>query len=304
MIDVPCALCGSDDRRPLHAVTLFAEPIRIVRCGACGHVFRSPRPDDAALDAYYDERYYGGSTDAGAYVYDDERVHRDVARLRARFRLARMERTLGRPDRPDRSDRSARTGRLLAAGCSFGLFLAEARERGWEPIGVDVSPYAAGWAREELGLDVRAGRLADQTDLPEGSFDAAYLSETIEHLTDPVGDLRFLASRLAPGGIAVVGTGNVASVAARVRGARWGYFMPGHLQLFSIASLGRALRAAGLTPLGTYVPDDRGFRAAVALARTESRSALRAVLTRALQAVRIGPLAVGAGMVAYARRDA
>jgi len=289
--DVPCALCGSDDRRPLHDVTLWAEPIRIVRCVACGHVFRSPRPDDDALDAYYDEEYYTGSGDEGAYVYDDERADQKIARRRAAARLQTMERVLGR------------TGKLLEVGCSFGLFLAEARDRGWDPVGVDVSPYAAGWAKRELDIDVRVGRLADLTALAEASFDAAYLSETIEHLTDPVGDLRFLASRLAPGGILVVGTGNVASVAARVRGARWGYFMPGHLQLFSIASIERTFRAVGLTPLRTFVPDDRGFGAAVSLARAEGQGALRAVATRAVQTLRIGRLAVGAGMVAYARRE-
>ena len=52
------------------------------------------------------------------------------------------------------------------------------------------------------------------------------------------------------------------------------------------------------------VPDNRGWRAAVAFAASEGRSRSRALLSWLIRAPRIGSLAVGAGMVAYARRVA
>jgi len=289
MTDVPCALCGSEERRVLHDVTGFRESLRIVRCEACGHVYRSPRPAEDEADAYYDETYYAGGDGEGAFAYEDERQHEPVARARARGRLARMERVL------------PGTGRLLEIGCSFGLFLDEARRRGWDPVGVDVSPYATKHCVEALDLDVRLGRVED-VELEEGSFDAAYLSETIEHLTDPRRTLRRLADLLRQDGLVVVGTGNVGSLAARVRGGRWGYYMPGHLQYFSIASLGRELRASGFSRVRTYVPDDRGPAAAAEIARVGNESPLRARLSWLVRAPRLGSLALGAGMVAYARR--
>jgi SAM-dependent methyltransferase len=270
-------------------VSGWAEPVRIVRCGSCGHVFRSPRPAEGDADGYYDEAYYRGTGDEGAYAYEDERTHEPLARARARGRLRRMESEL------------PGTGRLLEVGCSFGLFLDEARRRGWDPVGVDVSPYAAESARDALGLDVRAGK-AEALDEPDGSFDAAYLSETIEHLADPRRTLRRLAALLREGGLLVVGTGNVGSLAARVRGGRWGYLMPGHLQLFSIESLARALRASGYERVRTFVPDDRGLRGAREIAAAAGTSRVRAMLAWLARAPRIGGLAVGAGMVAYARR--
>ncbi len=289
MSDVPCALCGSEERRVLHEIDRYREPLRIVRCDACGHVYRSPRPAEDEADAYYDETYYAGGDGEGAFAYEDERQHEPVARARARGRLARMESVLGAP------------GRLLEIGCSFGLLLDEARRRGWDPVGVDGSPYSAKHCVEALELDVRLGRVED-VDLPEATFDAAYLSETIEHLTDPLRTLRRLASLLREDGLVVIGTGNVGSLAARLRGGRWGYFMPGHLQYFSISSLGRALRASGFSGVRTYVPDDRGLAAAADIARVSGASPLRARLSWLARAPRIGNLAAGAGMVAYARR--
>jgi SAM-dependent methyltransferase len=289
MIDVPCALCGSDERRALHDVDRFREPVRIVRCAACGHVYRSPRPAGDDADGYYDEDYYRGPGDEGAFRYVDEREHEPAVRLKARSRLARMKRVLGSP------------GRLLEIGCSFGVFLDEARDRGWTPRGVDVSAYASRYARESLGLEVHHGHVEDMEE-PSGSFDAAYLSETVEHLADPLGTLRRAAELLREGGLVVVGTGNVGSLAARLRGGRWGYYMPGHLQYFSIRSLTRALTASGFMDVSVLVPDDRGMRAAAEFAALQGRSRLRASLAWLLRAPRLGPLAVGAGMVAYARR--
>src|SRR4051794_27789023 len=46
-------------------------------------------------------------------------------------------------------------GRLLDVGCGHGLLLDEARSRGYEAVGLELSRAAARHAREALDLDVR-----------------------------------------------------------------------------------------------------------------------------------------------------
>src|ERR687896_786938 len=50
--------------------------------------------------------------------------------------------------------RYAPAGRLLDVGCGHGLLLDEARSRGYEVAGIELSAGAAEYARDVLGLDV------------------------------------------------------------------------------------------------------------------------------------------------------
>ena len=125
-VEVPCALCGSEGRRPVATNESYPVPLSIRRCAACGHVYLSPRPADEDLPALYDEDYYTGT---GEYGYADDRATPEIAAARAAARLARIEELVA-------------PGVLLEVGCSFGAFLLAARDRGWDARGVDLSPVA------------------------------------------------------------------------------------------------------------------------------------------------------------------
>ena len=62
----------------------------------------------------------------------------------------------------------------------------------------------------------------------------------------------------------------------------------------------RVLRDVGFARVRIHVPDDRGIRGTLAIARATGESRLRAVGGRIARALRFGRWAVGAGMVAYA----
>ncbi len=284
----PCALCGEDGASPVAAAAGYAVPLRVVRCRGCGHVRLDPRPADEDLPRLYDEEYYRGGGPPGAWSYVDDREHAEAAALRARGRLVRIE-VLSRP------------GRLLEVGCSVGAFLAEARRRGWEAEGVDLSPYAVRAARE-AGLTVREGTL-EGADYPPAAFRVVYMSETIEHLPDPRATVRAAARVLGDGGLLVAGTANHASLARLLRGRRWGYYMPGHLQYFTARGMGRLFAEEGLAVVRRRFGDDRPLALLRAARRAAGRPAGPLTVARdLLLRVRAGGFSAGAGMVIYARR--
>jgi SAM-dependent methyltransferase len=125
-----------------------------------------------------------------------------------------------------------------------GFLLAEARERSWQTVGVEPSEFASGYAREELGLDVRTDNLFTAP-LPRESFDAVVLGDVIEHLTRPEEALDRVASLLAPGGVLWLAVPDAGSRVARVLGRRWWSVIPTHVQYFTRGSIATLLRRNG-----------------------------------------------------------
>ena len=284
-VEVPCALCGVEDRRSLGENRSYPVPLGIVRCAGCGHVYLSPRPADESLADLYDEDYYTGE---GDYTYADDRAVPEIAALRANARLKRIE-ELKKP------------GDLLELGCSFGAFLLAARDRGWRVRGVDLSEVAVKTCRDR-GLDIVPGTLAT-AGIPPASVDVVYLSETMEHLPDPRETVRAAAAALRPGGLIVIGTANHDSLARKLRGAAWGYYMPGHLQYFSATSLGRLLLEEGFDVVRHRFGDDRSLGDLQAIRRLDGRSTGPAAwLADFGRRLHLGGFSLGAGMLLYGRK--
>jgi SAM-dependent methyltransferase len=184
----------------------------IVRCRACGHMQLDPMPEEAVLDSAY--------ADAASEDYvDEEAGQRETAR-RILERVEQFE----------------APGRLLDLGCWVGFLLAEARERGWEGVGIEPSTFASAYAREQLGLDVRTEGLFT-ADLPPGSFDAVVLGDVIEHLVDPGAALERIAALLASGGVLTMMLPDAGSRLARGMRGRWWSVLPTHVQYFTRASM-------------------------------------------------------------------
>ncbi len=247
----------------------------------------NPRPDADALDALYTDAYYAG---AAEFSYDDERRHEPRVRVRAAGRLACVERMLA-------ADGVA-TRRVVELGSAYGTFLDEARRRGWTVTGCDVSKDAAEWTRANRGIDVRVCDLAD-AGLASASADFVTGSEVIEHLVDPRRTLAAAFDVLAPGGVVLFSTANESSLARVIRGAKWGYFLPGHVVLWSARTLSRALEGAGFTDVRVVAGDERGLANFREFRRAGGPGGVAGRLARR---VRVGGWTLGAGMVVLSRK--
>jgi len=215
--DPVCLVCGGTDTRQRFVQRGYV----VMRCSGCGLEFVDPTPSPAELAEYYDQ----------SYAVPLERYA--AAGERNRARIADLERW------------SPARGRLLEIGASYGHSLALARERGWEVVGVELSPTASAHAREHFGLTVFNCDLAD-VPLPDASIDAAIGWHVLEHVRDPKDHLLRLAGLLKPGGILGLRVPNVASFGARVAGQWWPWMCPpAHLWFFSPTTLPRLVAACG-----------------------------------------------------------
>jgi SAM-dependent methyltransferase len=260
-----CVLCGQPGRplyseltdRLFHATGTWS----LLSCTGCSLVWLDPQPENT-LELY--ERYYthDGATAPKPVSLFRNAVTRGIPAARMGYPPAPgappFERALGKllswvgPLREIAEHGVlwlpvSRRGSLLDVGCGSGLFLERMRDFGWQVTGVEPDAAAASATRQRLGEDCRVVAQIDDPTLAAESFDAISLSHVIEHVPDPVALLARCRQLLAPVGTLVCVTPNSGSLAARSFGASWLHWdPPRHLNIFDVASLGQAIREAGL----------------------------------------------------------
>ena len=135
--------------------------------------------------------------------------------------------------------------RVVDIGCFGGGFLTFLGE-GWDKFGVEPSAAAAAVASRERGIQIIAPTLQAVPQEFCGSFDAAIALDVMEHLSDPVTELRLIARLIKPGGILMIETGNTDSP----DWARFGQLhhycgLVEHVSFFGRSSIERAAANAG-----------------------------------------------------------
>ncbi len=223
-----CPIC--DGPGPQFVLTAYGWPIH--DCSACGGGFVWPTPSPELLSSFYSSRYWA------RYLGSEEPLY-DRPALRTKI-LLRQAQCLDRLIGGDRSER------ILDVGTGDGSMLRVLADLGYRnTLGIDVDESNCRRARERLG--VRALQ-ADFLDFRQDGWDAITMWGVIEHLLEPRRYLAHAASLLAPGGLALVMTGDNSSWQARVQGTvdMWVY-PPEHLFYFGRRSLARVFERSGFT---------------------------------------------------------
>jgi 2-polyprenyl-3-methyl-5-hydroxy-6-metoxy-1,4-benzoquinol methylase len=134
-------------------------------------------------------------------------------------------------------------GHLLDIGCSTGLFLFQAKRRGWHVTGLEVSGRAAALARELTGAPVYVGAIEEFR--PPQQFDVVTAWEVLEHVVDPVAFIQVTTALLRPGGTLALSVPNWNSPWMR-RSTRHEHWPPYHLTFWNRRTLGRLLTQESL----------------------------------------------------------
>jgi 2-polyprenyl-3-methyl-5-hydroxy-6-metoxy-1,4-benzoquinol methylase/ribosomal protein S27E len=219
---VDCPVCGSSE----HEALFVKHGFTFVRCASCALVFVNPQLDEEVV---LEEYRTAATNDLWLDVLTSKR-QQELDRAKFAQVLDALE--------PYR-------GKLLDVGCSIGLFLQLAAERGWEGTGLEPAPRARAHAHETYGLDVRPEPLGEAA-FADGSFDAVALLSVLEHTTEPLALLRECARVLRPGGALYLIVPNVESLACRALGPEARTFDGrNHLVYFSSKTLADALGRSG-----------------------------------------------------------
>ncbi len=215
-----CLVCGG--------ATQPSHPPGLVACTRCGFVSANLNLTEEDIAKLYERGYFHGDEYLD-YVAEEESLRLNFrARLRTLARIA-----------PDLHERD-----MFEIGCAYGFFLDEARHFVRSVAGLDISGEATAYGRGRFALDIAQG---DYLNRPLGKkYRAIVMWDTVEHLQRPDLFVEKIHVDLEPGGVLALTTGDIGSLNARLRGAKWRMIHPPtHLHYFSAATMRLLLERHG-----------------------------------------------------------
>lgn len=241
-VDVNCPVCGSHDSKVLRMASYPRDAAvrelqsvycpssdhalmdQVVECRPCGMIYIAPR-----LEADLIQGGYEAVEDPVFVAQNPQRIRTFANNVRSILQRTRLD---------------PKNKRLLDIGCAGGAFLVAAREAGFEVNGIEPSRWLSEYGRKNYRLDVRQGVLEPGM-FPESTFDVISLWDVIEHVPDPNTVLTMVYSLLKPEGYLWVNYPDVGSVAAKLMGWKWPFWLSVHLHYYKRHSMELQLRRAG-----------------------------------------------------------
>jgi SAM-dependent methyltransferase len=146
-------------------------------CPSCDLIFARRDQDPQRVITYYKDRYF------------DEYAEDQLSGSRSNLFSHIL----------DLIENHKKTGTLLDVGCGCGLFLKEARERGWRVTGVDPSEKSIGHAKSLFDDTVFCGTLDE---IPsQRRFDVITMINVFDHMIDAFQEIRKARDFLMPDGV-------------------------------------------------------------------------------------------------------
>jgi 2-polyprenyl-3-methyl-5-hydroxy-6-metoxy-1,4-benzoquinol methylase len=184
-----CPVCKSADFSTAFKKVIYKGK----RCNNCGLIYISP------ITADVNEIYTNdiSSSPSGYYRLSEKY---DNMTFEKRLRLIELY---------------SEKGKFLDIGCSTGNFLGVAEKNGWDAAGIEPNPESARICIER-NFKVEQDFLTENISAKyKENFDAIYMGDVIEHVTDPLNLIILAMNMLKPRGVLMIVTPDFDSLVAR-----------------------------------------------------------------------------------------
>ena len=187
--NISCNLCGYSDFKVIERAE---PPFCVVKCTKCGLAFTTPQPSRTFTEEHYSQAYYD--------KWLKEQLPKRIPMWKKRLRGIKKYR---------------KEGRLLDVGFGLGTFLKVAKDSGFEACGTEISEYACGHAKNDLGIKVFNGTLKE-AGFSDSQFDIVTLWHVLEHTPDPKDTLKEACRIMKKNGLLVVAVPNLNNLITRI----------------------------------------------------------------------------------------
>lgn len=232
MIETTCKYCNTDSSKLIKKEGEW----KIVQCRNCGLVYVNPQPDEIFLKTHYQ-----------SYLPESQNEIDNWQTMMSGVFSKAWDLILN-------SNGFKSPGRLLDVGCGHGFFLEQAKEKGWDAHGIDLSKNAVQYAIEK-GLNVTQSTLFDKK-YKDKEFDIVTMFYVLEHVPDPIKYLHEINRILKPKGLVVLRVPHTTPIAKLLKGVNIPnklYDAPSHLFDFCPLMIKKILQKTGFTNINTRI---------------------------------------------------
>lgn len=237
--EINCNLCEGTRKDELFDLN----PFKLVRCQDCGLSYVSPRYTENRTLKLYEDSYF---TNPGFFSGESSRIfgYSDYEESRENVEIMYQKIV-------EKMEGFEKPGKLLEIGSAYGYFLNQARVKGWDVSGIELSPEARDACEKEFGIQPFSCPIKEFA--PSHQFDSVVFFDVLEHMHDPVETLRTIHAMIKPGGLLVLAVPNSASWVLKFLGARWEDLQRAnsgeHLYFFNNTTLRQILEKTGFEVL-------------------------------------------------------
>lgn len=173
-----CPVCLDSEKDKKNKFILDEYIIKI--CQNCGSLFNSIFEQHLEREAFFNYQYFREVQNPAFKHVDDDKSQNSSTDIYLKL----LE---------DLKSMDNKNETLLDVGAAFGDFVLLAKENNWNSSGVEISPYAAEFARNKRDLNVKSGDIFQITE--NSNFDVITYWDVIEHV-DRVSDNLTHANKL------------------------------------------------------------------------------------------------------------
>ncbi len=199
--------------------SISKEEFHLLRDETIDLVFTYPQPIEEKLATYYESEDYISHTDGKRSLF--EKAYQFVKNIALKRKLKLI------------NELQSSKGILLDVGTGTGDFLSQAKQNGWQIIGVEPNEKA-----KNIALTKDVTYIDSTSELEDHSVDVVTMWHVLEHVPDVGAQIKELKRLLKPTGKIVIAVPNFNSYDAKYYGKFWAaYDVPRHLWHFSRQSI-------------------------------------------------------------------
>lgn len=266
---VNCDLCGIDDTEQVligkDLLNNLPGEFNVVRCKNCGFVFTNPRPFGEELAKFYpdDASYYTPpvalppvTTKENRNSVSSNHLTNPIKKLKL-YKLIRFFYRNGRrlvilPRNIIQMRQRfiggipqfRNNGKLLDVGCSYGNYLVDMRNRGWDVTGIELNKQAAEMGTNRYGLKI-INDIFENVNFTE-KYDVITMRMVLEHFPRPSTVLGKAYEILKDDGQLIIIVPDFSGIEFRLfREYCYALQVPTHMNHFTPKTLGMFLKKYG-----------------------------------------------------------